>query len=384
MNRKNVCRSLCASLLGIFALAANLSAADLKLPDTLVTTAYDTSSAGYSQMVAIGSMLKNKYGVNLRVLPGKNDVSRLTPLKKGTAQFAAGGGDSVFAQEGVFTFGTQGWGPMPIRLLLINRSGACGNFVVAKDTGVKTMADLKGKRVAWVRGAPSLQKLSEALLAFANLTPDDVKKVEVGGWQASIDGILNGDIDAAIVTTNSTAVIKIQASPRGATHPPLPLADEAGWKRTRHILPWLVKGQCTDGPAIPGGKQEGVAALYPILISTHDTSVDIAYGMTKAMVEGFDAYKDGAPGINGWHVSQQLEDYFLPWHEGAIKALKELGKWNNKMQEHQDKMLKRQEALAKAWKAYTAKPAADFEKGWMAARASALSAAGMQVIFETW
>ena len=384
MNRKNACRGLCASLLGIFAVAANLGAADLKLPNTLVTTAYDTSSAGYSQMVAIGSMLKNQHGVNLRVLPGKNDVSRLTPLRKGTAQFAATGAESVLAQEAVFTFGTEAWGPTPVRLLLVNRSRACGNFVVAADTGVKTMADMKGKRVAWIRGSPFLQMATEGLLAFANLSMDDVKKVEVGGWQASIDGIVNGDIDATIVITNSPGVLKIQASPRGATHPPLPLADEAGWKRLRTFLPWSIKGECTDGQAIPGGKQEGSLAIYPMMIATSDTSADVAYGMTMAMIKGYDAYKDGAPGADGWALSRQLEDFYLPWHDGTIKALKELGKWNDTMQAHQDSMLKRQAVLASAWKKYTAKPDADFDKGWMAARASALKVAGMQVLFESW
>jgi len=52
-------------------------AGDVKLPDTLVTTAYNTGTTGYSQMIAVGGMLKKRYGVNLRVLPGKNDVARL-------------------------------------------------------------------------------------------------------------------------------------------------------------------------------------------------------------------------------------------------------------------------------------------------------------------
>jgi len=384
MNTMSSRLSLSVSIAGFFALAANLSAAELKLPNTLVTTAYDTSSAGYSQMVAIGSMLKNQHGVNLRVLPGKNDVSRLTPLKKGTSQFAATGAESVFAQEAIYTFGTQAWGPMPIRLLLVNRSDACGNFVVAGDIGVKSMADMKGKRVAWVRGSPFLQTVTEGLLAFANLSMDDVKKVEVGGWQASIDGIVNGDIDATIVTTNSPGVLKVQASPRGATHPPLPLADEAGWKRLRDFLPWAIKGTCTDGQAIPGGKQEGSLAIYPMMVATETTSADIAYGLTMAMVKGFDAYKDSAPGADGWALSRQLEDFYLPWHDGAIRALKELGKWNDKMQAHQDKMLERQAVLASAWRKYTAKPASDFDRGWMAARASALKTAGMSPLFEIW
>ena len=125
-----------AAMAAVLVGASFANAADVNLPKQLVTTAYNTGTSGYSQMVAIGKMLQNKYGVNLRVLPGKNDVARLTPVRAGKAQFTATGSDSVYAQEAVFTFGTKKWGPMPVRLLAVNRSNGCTVFAVAKDTGV--------------------------------------------------------------------------------------------------------------------------------------------------------------------------------------------------------------------------------------------------------
>jgi len=124
----SIAYTLTSAALGLCVSAGIVAAKDLKLPPTLVTTAYNTGTTGYSQMVAIGSMLKNKHGVNLRVLPGKNDVSRLSPVRKGTAQFTATGSDSVYAQEAVYTFGKKAWGPMPIRLVLLNRSAGCTSF----------------------------------------------------------------------------------------------------------------------------------------------------------------------------------------------------------------------------------------------------------------
>ena len=293
------------------------------LPPTLVTTAYNTGTSGYSQMVAIGAMLKNKVNVDLRVLPGKNDVARLSPVKAGKAQFTATGPDSVYAQEAVYTFGTKKWGPMPVRLLLLNRSNACTNFAVANDIGVKTMGDLKGKRVAWVRGSPALQKATKALLGFANLTLNDVQKVEVGGWGASINGIIDGNIDAAITSTGSTFMLKMDASPRGVTHPPMPHNDKDGWANVQKLVPWYVQGQCTDGPGNAEGGQEGIASVYPILIGMSTLSDDTAYGMTKAMVDNFSEYEKGAPGAYGWALGQQLYDFYLPSHAGTIRFLKE-------------------------------------------------------------
>ena len=67
-------------------------------------SAYNLGTTGYSQAVGIGKMLKDRYGVSLRVIPGKNDVSRLLPLVKGRVQLSANGVATFFAQEGVFQF----------------------------------------------------------------------------------------------------------------------------------------------------------------------------------------------------------------------------------------------------------------------------------------
>ncbi len=381
---KTILGLIAFALTGAIGLAGTALAMDAKLPKTLVTTAYNTGTSGYSQMVAIGSMLKNRYQVNLRVLPGKNDVSRLSLVKRGKAQFTATGSDSVFAQEAVYTFGKKSWGPMPVRLLLLNLSSGCTTFAVANDIGVKTMADLKGKRVAWVRGAPSLQKATEAMLAYGNVGLSEIEKVEVGGWVASVNGIINDDIDAAVTASQSTFMLKMEASPRGVYHPPMPFADKSGWARTQKLVPWYVQGICTDGPGIPDGRSEGIASIYPILISTTDTSDGVAYAMTKALVEGFEDYKDGAPGAEGWALEKQMDDFFLPYHPGAIAYLKEVGRWSDKAQANQESMLRRQDVLKQAWDAYKANPADDFDKGWMQARSSALTKANMPVVFESW
>src|SRR3546814_17682777 len=110
-------------------------------------TAYDTGSAGHAHAVAMGKAFKEKYGVNLRVLPGKNDVSRLRPLQAGKVEAVANGVGSYFAQEGVFEFDRPDWGPQDIRIVL-SATGRPGRMVgVAPDVGVKEFKALKGKRV---------------------------------------------------------------------------------------------------------------------------------------------------------------------------------------------------------------------------------------------
>ena len=82
-------------------------AEDVKLPPTMTFTAYDTGTAGFNIAVAVGKMMKDKYGTDLRVLPAGNDVARLAPLRAGRAMSSAMGSGTYFAQEGVFEFGAR-------------------------------------------------------------------------------------------------------------------------------------------------------------------------------------------------------------------------------------------------------------------------------------
>ena len=108
-----------------------------------------------------------------------------------------------FAQEGVFEFAVKDWGPQPLRLILASSDCNAISLGVAKDTGVKEIKDLKGKRVGMVVGSPALNQNAFAVLAFGGLTRSDVKLVEFSSYGAMWKGILNNEVDAAIASTIS-------------------------------------------------------------------------------------------------------------------------------------------------------------------------------------
>ena len=366
--------------------AAAAGAADITLPGQLAWTAYGTGSAGYNQSVAIGAALKNELGVNLRVLAGKNDVARTEPLRQGKVHFSATGvGGSFMAQEGVFAFGAKRWGPQPVRVLLANNGGAINLAVgVAGDVGVKEYSDLKGKRVAWVKGAPALNVNVTAYLAYAGLTWDDVEKVEFGGFSASWKGMVNGQVDAAFASTNSGKAYEMAASPRGLVWPPIRHDNAEGIARMRAIAPFFTPNVAKVGANIDGGPgYEGAGYAYPVLVAMQSQDADLVYNMTRAMVELYDGYKGNAPGIDGWHIDEQDFQWVVPYHDGAIRYFREKGLWRDEAQAHNDKLIARQGALAAAWKALEAKGVADdaWAEEWNRARKAALEAGGFQVVF---
>ncbi|BBI62147.1 hypothetical protein HSBAA_34530 [Vreelandella sulfidaeris] len=105
------------------------------------------------------------------------------------------------------------------------------------DVELDGIADLEGKRLAYLRGDDALNKAAEAYLAFAGLTWDDVERVDFPGYNAAFDGIISGRADAAITTTVTPAAQRLAASPRGLQWPELPSDDEAGWARMLETAP---------------------------------------------------------------------------------------------------------------------------------------------------
>jgi TRAP transporter TAXI family solute receptor len=364
------------------AFAAGAPAQGIKLPANLTMTAYDTGSSGFNIAVAVGKSFKDKQGTDLRVLPAGNDVARLAPLKGGRAQASAMGIGVYFAQEGVFEFGVKDWGPQPLRLLLASSACNAISLGVAKDTGVKQIKDLRGKRVGMVVGSPALNQNAFAVLAFGGVSRNDVKLVEFSSYGAMWKGIINNEVDAAIASTISGQAKEAEASPRGLVYPPTPAADKAGWERMNKFGPYYRPHKATCGVGI--SEQNPVELPnypYPIFVAYASQPADVVHGIAKAMIANYDAYKDGAPGAAGLALDKQNFTWVLPYHEGTVKAFKEAGVWKAEHEQHNRALLKRQEVLAAAWKAFS-NGNSDDQGAWMKARASALSKAGLDAIFE--
>ncbi len=379
--------SIAAAVAALLLCGAPASSQDLKLPSTLTFTAYDTGSSGFNIAVAVGKMFKDKHNTDVRVLPAGNDVARLTPLKTGRAQSSAMGIGTYFAQEGVFEFAVKEWGPQPLHLLLSSTDCNSISLGVAKDTGVKEIKDLKGKRIGVVVGSPALNQNAFAVLAFGGLTKSDVRLVEFSSYGAMWKGMLNNEVDAAIASNISGQVKEVETSPRGIIYPPTPHSDKEGWARLHKIGPYFLPHIATCGASVPkGGSVELPSYAYPIYMAYAEQPADLMYSLTKSMIVNYDAFKDGAPGAAGLEVKRQNFTWVVPYHEGAVRAFKEAGVWQAAHEAHNQKLLKRQATLAAAWSAYlkTSPPddKAAFGNGWLAARKSALTAAGMDAIFE--
>ena len=378
---------LACSALAVGATNAH-AAEDVTLPDTLAMTAYGTGSAGYTQMVSIGNLLQNEYGTSVRILPGENDVSRMTPLRVGRVPLCACGIASYYGFEGVMMFAGRDWGPQPIRVIATSTASFGLGVAVAGDIDVETPADLEGKRVAYIRGDDALNKGTEAFLAFGGLTWDDVERVNYPGYGRSFDGIIADQADASFTMSVAPPAQQLAASPRGIVWPRLDPENEEGWDRLQAVAPYFQPHEATAAAGDYGEDNPWVGASYPypILIGNDRLDDETARSLIKVLIEDFDKYKDAAPGNAGYALDNQNMEWVIPFHDAVVEYYKEIGHWTDEMQQHQDMLVKRQNVLMDAWKEYKAgdTPSDDeaFKQGWMEARAEALKAEDMDVVFE--
>ena len=380
-------------LAAVLALSASgVTAQDFELPKTISWTAYSTGSSGYNQAVAIGAAMQTAAGTNLRILPGKNDLSRLEPVRQGKVQFSANGVGTYMAQEGVFEFGEENWGPQKVRILLNNvGSGSALTTGVRMDVCESVgkpgcegfqFSDLKGKKIPFIKGGPALNTNMEAYLAYGGLTWDDVEIVEFGGYSDSWKGFIDGSVDAAYGVTTSGNAYEAASAPGGLFWPPIDANDTEAMDRFLAVAPYFVPVTATVGAELDGTEGKSLASYpYPILIAYDTQDADLVYNMTKAMAELYDDYAEGAPGNNGWAMDNQVFDWVVPFHEGAIRYFEEAGMWSDEAKSHNDMLVERQNVLGQAWEELKGENPDDWDAAWAEKRKSALEAAGQDVTF---
>jgi len=323
--------------------------AHAKLPDTSVWTSYDLGSSGYAEASGIADAIMKKHPMRVRIVPSGTSIGRLLPLKQGRANYGFLANELYFSAEATYDFAVQAWGPQDVRVVLARP--ASNGIAVAADTGVKTVADLKGKRIGYVRGNPSVNVKTDAYLAFGGLTRDDIQVVWFGSYAALKTAVINNQIDGYGSVTTSANMREIEASPRGLVWPPAPADNKEGWDRVRKVADFMAPYKETVGAGI--SKEKPVELLgyrYPILSCYANTNADEVYAMTKAVDESMDLIRaitgsagNWAPAISGMPPAD------APWHEGAIRYLKEKGIWTAESQAWNDQRLARLRLVQAGW-----------------------------------
>ncbi|MDI5983218.1 TAXI family TRAP transporter solute-binding subunit [Halomonas sp. M4R5S39] len=319
------------------------------LPDTMTWTAYDVGSQGHSEASAIADAFGRAHDSRIRIQPAGSAIGRLQPLLSGRADYAYLATESFFATEGLHDFAERRWGPQDLRAV----AGRPSTFGVptAADAGIRTLEDLRGKRVAYVAGNPSVNVKCDAILAFGGLTRDDVEAVMFPAHAAAMSSLAENRADATCTTTTASQLYELAESARGIHWVDIPADDEEGWRRMNRVAPVFQPFRETIGAGLSEASPANMLAYrYPIIVSLADRSDDEVYEFVKALDETYDLYKDATSAIHRWAIDDAgVPPIDIPFHAGAIRYLEEQGIWNEEMQAWNEARLARLEALSEAW-----------------------------------
>ena len=224
-------------------------------------------------------------------------------------------------------------------------------FTTAKS-GIKKIQDIRGKRVPHIVGASTLNVKLEAYLAFGGLTWKDVQVIEVPSYAASLKGVTEGKLDASGGGITAPLLYELEATPQGIYWPEFPSSDTEGWKRLKAIAPWMFPGKCDFGPGFKKGQPKEIPFYaYPQLSCYAKQDANEVYAIVKAFDQTFNMYKDVDPEMPEWSILRAGKPPAgAPFHEGAIRYLKEKGIWTAEDDQWNNKFLARIKKVQELWK----------------------------------
>ncbi|MGE0769420.1 MAG: TAXI family TRAP transporter solute-binding subunit [Hyphomicrobiaceae bacterium] len=353
-------------------------AEEVTLPPSMVWSAYDLGSSGYAEASGIANALQQTHKTRIRIVPAGTSIGRMLPMLTDKVRYGFLANEAFFAAEGLFDFGVPSWGPQDIRIVL--GRPASGGLAVANDIGVKAMSDLKGKRIGYVKGNPSVNIKNDAYIAFGGLTRKDVQVVWFGSYNAMKDAIVANQLDAMASVTTSANMRQIEASPRGLTWPAFEPGNKKGWSALTKIVSFAGPFKETVGAAISKDKPVDLILFrYPMITTYAKTPVDEVYNLVKAIDEAYDVFKNTTGSSANWEVKRSgVPPADAPFHDGIIKYAKEKGFWTAEHQAWQDERLARLKMVRAAWEKATGefkkiaadkaekKEQFDSEKEWLA------------------
>jgi len=345
--------------------------AEMAKPKTVSFICSDIGSSTYVQLASVADAIMKKTNLRLRVIPGATDAGRLFAVRSGSVDFGVTGLAVYFGFYGMFEFSDPAWGPQDIQYVWRHLLGGIA-LVTAADANIKTPYDLKGKRVYWIPGQEAFNMNNTAFLAFANLTWNDVKKVEFPSYGKALSGIKENLCDAGYATPTAPPLYDLEASPRGLYYPEFPESDKEGWARMLKEAPYFKPFKCTTGAGI-SGKNPRIMPSYANSVWTYkQKDPELVYQVVKAIHGNYDLYKNIHPAMPYWDIKYAMDFIGFPvaYHAGSVRYLKEINAWTSEHEAWQQKVHKRYQLLKKAWEDTVAEAAekkislTDFPSFW--------------------
>jgi len=292
------------------------SGADDRLFLTIATGGQ--SGVYYPLGASLGKLYEAELGAKTSVQATGASVENINLLDQKRAELAIIMGDAASqAYEGTGPFDKKVQSFAAVSSLYPNYV----QVITTKDSGIETIEDLKGKRVGV--GAPNsgVELNARAVLEAHGMSYDDFEE-DFLSYSEAIDGIKNGTVDAAFVTSGipNPAVTDLSTTHEVKV---IPIEGE-GMKKLKELYPYYAENTIPKGTY---GNKEDVptASIMNLLVVRRDMDEETVYRLTKTMFENLDKIQSSHNAAKAIQLETAKESVPVPFHPGAEKYFKEAG-----------------------------------------------------------
>ena len=209
-------------------------------------------------------------------------------------------------------------------------------IVANAGAGIKTIPDLKGKRITWniltsdiARNVAFLEMKAYGIDGFR-----DVKMQKAESTSKGVEDLAQGRTDAAACSLGGAKIEELGTSKVKAVALPFdPAKIDVIQREMSGVIPALSK---KVGP-IPAGIP--VVGTPEVFFAHRDLDDETAYRVVKVLLESQEDLKVIHRDFAGWTPDRAVKNLPIPYHPGAIRYYKEKGLWSAEMDQHQARLL---------------------------------------------
>lgn len=195
-------------------------------------------------------------------------------------------------------------------------------FVVLKDSPIKTFADLKGKKVSVGSPGSGILATNKVLLATMGLSLEDIQPQYLS-FAETTNAFRDGQVEAALVNTAAPAPWLVDLETTHAIRL-ISFSDEEIAKFTSQFA-YFVPATLPKETYKSLEGEVRTFALWIALGARDDVPEQVVYDATKLIFENVDFLKSIHPAAQFITLDNVKFIKGVPFHAGAVKYLKEKG-----------------------------------------------------------
>lgn len=211
-------------------------------------------------------------------------------------------------------------------------------YMVRANSGIKTIADLKGKRVVVeIKPNASLAAANRAILASAGLSEADVEAVAIGGLPQGSKGVVEGTIDATSIAVGIPLTRTAHAAVSGGISYPALTGPNATSEFLNSQVPGLYTVTVAPSKGRPGVSEPTLVAGFDIFLVGSSKLSDAEVSDILATVHAHfgDLQKDYPPLRGGKAELFASPTNTVPYHPAAIRYFRDKGLWTEANDRHE-------------------------------------------------